>query len=296
MPSTSAPSLKTSRLTWRMRLVRFLGMALIGYIGVILLLLFFETKLIFLPTCASEEWFEPLNQRVQDVELLSSDGSMIHAWWCPIQNWQPSDGAVLFCHGNGGNLSLYLSHLTRLHEQLGQAVLIFDYPGYGRSTGQPSEPGCYAAADAAYNWLTQTQEIPPKRVLLYGLSLGGGVAVDLASRRPNRALILVSTFTSIPDMAQREYPWLPARLLVRNRFESLAKIASCHLPILIAHGTADELIPFTQAERLFDATPQPKQFFPMDGHDHNGLPSPDFYAAIRKFLAKVEEKEESTTK
>src|SRR5207248_5963463 len=131
-------------------------------------------------------------------------------------------------------------------QQLEMPVLIFDYPGYGRSEGSPSEAGCYAAAEAAYAWLVQTQQVPPGQIILYGGSLGGGVAVELARRQPHRALILVSTFTSIPDMAQQLYPWLPARWLVRNRFDSLAKIGQCTQPVFIAHGTADGLLPYTQ--------------------------------------------------
>src|SRR5262249_23613263 len=147
-------------------------------------------------------------------------------------------GTVLYCHGNAGNLSHRGEGVLRWHQLLGQSVLIFDYPGYGRSEGKPSEAGCYAAADAAYAWLTETKKVLPQDLLIYAGSLGGGVAVALASRRPHRALVLVGTFTSIPDMAQRQFPWLPARWLVRNRFDNLGKIGRCTRPVFLAHGTA----------------------------------------------------------
>jgi fermentation-respiration switch protein FrsA (DUF1100 family) len=270
------------------RLLKGLGVVAAGYLGVLIVLLALENVFVYHPTRAADEWLVPPNPRVQDVELHTPDGTLIHAWWCPPEHWQPGQGAVLYCHGNAGNLSHRGDGITRWHEQMGQAVLIFDYPGYGRSTGRPSEAGCYAAADAAYDWLTQTQHVPPERVLLYGGSLGGGVAVDLASRRPYRALVVVSTFTSIPDMAQKQFPWLPARWLVRNRFDNLAKIGRCRRPLFVAHGTADRMIPYRMGERLYAAADEPKQFFPLEGYDHNHAPGPDFYAALREFLARAE--------
>ena len=129
--------------------------------------------------------------------------------------------------------------------------------------------------------------MPPERVLLYGGSLGCAVATDLACRRPRRGLVLVSPFTSIPDMAQKQFPWLPGRWLVRQRFDSLAKIGCCRVPVFIAHGTADRLIPFAQGERLYQAANEPKCFFPMPGYDHNHTPGSDFYDALRDFLAKT---------
>src|SRR5262249_54030964 len=150
-----------------------------------------ENWLVYYPTSASQEWHEPPNARVQDIELLSADGTRIHAWWCPVEG---ARGALLYCHGNAGNLSQRVGSVAGLQHILKESVLIFDYPGYGKSGGKPSEAGCYAASEAAYQWLVDKQQIPPERILLYGGSLGGGVAVDLASRRPCRALVLVKTF------------------------------------------------------------------------------------------------------
>jgi len=249
---------------------------------------FLEAKLIFFPTRAEEEWLAPPNERVQEVELTASAGSRINTWWCPTKEWEPAHGATLYCHGNAGNLSHRANSITRWQQQMGQAVLIFDYPGYGKSTGKPSELGCYSAAAAAHDWLTQMQRVPAERVLLYGGSLGGAVAIELASRGPYRALVLVSTFTSIPDMAREHYPLLPVRWLIRNRFENLAKIGKCRKPLFIAHGTADSLIPFAHGERLFAAASEPKLFFPMQGYDHNHAPGPEFYRALSEFLAAAE--------
>jgi fermentation-respiration switch protein FrsA (DUF1100 family) len=258
------------------------------YLGVLIVLLALENAFIYHPTRDTEDWQAPPNDRVQDVELHTADGTRIHAWWCPPQTWEPAQGAVLYCHGNAGNLSYRGEGITRWQQQMNLAVLIFDYPGYGRSAGRPSEAGCYAAAEAAYDWLTQIQHVPAERIVLYGGSLGGSVAVELASRHPCRALVVVSTFTSIPDMAQKQFPWMPARWLVRNRFDNLAKIGHCRQPFFQAHGTADSTIPFSMGQRLFAAANEPKQFFAMDGYDHNHAPGPDFYAALRDFLAEQE--------
>jgi fermentation-respiration switch protein FrsA (DUF1100 family) len=259
------------------------------YLGVIVLLLFFENRLVFRPVPASEEWTDPPDPRIQDVTLQSADGTRIHAWWCPPEGWEPAHGATLYCHGNYGNLSQRGQSILRWQAPpLRQAVLIFDYPGYGKSAGKPSEAGCYAAADAAYDWLVRQQRVPAERVLLHGGSLGSGVAVELGSRRPNRGLALVAPFTSVPDMAQTLYPWLPARWFVRNQFNNLAKIGCCTTPIFIAHGTADRVVPFAQGERLFAAANEPKRFLPMEGLDHHHTPGPEFYAALADFLARCE--------
>jgi fermentation-respiration switch protein FrsA (DUF1100 family) len=257
-------------------------------LGVRTVLLALENVMLYRPLRASQEWLPPPNNRVQDVELKTADGERIHAWWCPTEGWVPERGAVLYSHGNAGNLTHRAEGIKRWQQEMGQAALIYDYPGYGRSTGRPSEAGCYAAADAAYDWLWQERAVSPEHILLYGGSLGGGVAVELGSRRPHRALILVSTFTSIPDMAQAVYPWLPVRWLVRNRFDSLKKISRCHQPLFQAHGTADRVVPFRQGLRLFEAANEPKEFFTMPNYDHNHTPGPAFYGRLRKFLAKAE--------
>jgi fermentation-respiration switch protein FrsA (DUF1100 family) len=222
------------------------------------------------------------------VELTSADGTRLHAWWAVPQGWEPAQGAVLFCHGNGGNLSHRGWALRPWLTDMRQAVLLFDYPGFGKSGGRASEAGCYAAADAAYDYLVEGQKVPARRILVCGGSLGGGIATDLAVRRPHRALVLVSTFTSFPDMAQKVYPWLPGRYLVHNRFDNLTKMAACRGPVFIAHDTADGLVPFVQGQRLFDAAHEPKRFFVMSHFGHLDSPSPEAFPALRNFLAEVE--------
>jgi fermentation-respiration switch protein FrsA (DUF1100 family) len=243
-----------------------------------------ENWLLFRPVRYTKWWTEPPPElHARDVELLSADGTRLHAWWCPGDGWAPSRGALLFCDGNYGNLSRWGEAVLPLQEIFG-ALLLIDYPGYGRSAGRPSEAGCYAAAEAAYAWLTDKRQVPAGRLTFFGVSLGGGVVTELATRRDHRALVLVSTYTSIPDVARSLYPWLPARRVMRNRFDNLAKIGRCRRPVFIAHGTADRLIPFSQAERLYAAANEPKRLYPFVGGVHGYNPGRDFYTELARFV------------
>lgn len=271
--------------SWRHRLGRITIYFALAYLAVLIFVLMLEDQFVYGPR-EVELSNPPTGVEIESIEMMSRQGDHIHAWWSKAKDWRPEQGAVLFCHGNGGNLSNRGRMLEHWIKEIGAAVLIFDYPGYGRSSGVPSEEGCYAAGDAAYDWLRQVAKVPEEGILLYGGSLGGGIATDLAMRRPHRALILVATFTCIPDMAQSQFPWLPGRWLVRHQFNSIGKLASCRGPVFIAHSPQDDLIPFAHAERLFAAAPEPKYFFPMPNYHHNDIPTADFYPALRHFLAK----------
>ena len=169
-----------------------------------------------------------------------------------------------------------------------RSVLIFDYPGFGRSEGKPSESGCYAAADAAYDWLTRVQGVAPERIVIAGESLGGGVAVELASRRPHQALVLIRTFTSTPDVAKQTFAVVSAKSIMFNQFESLKRIPSCRSPIFIAQADKDRLMPFEHGEKLRDACTAPVRFHVLRGLDHNDPLQPEFFTAVREFLLQVE--------
>lgn len=268
--------------SWRSRWFRVLQGALIVYVGVCLVLKFFENKLVYQPLTAREDWQPSPSAEIQDVELANADGNTIHAWWLPCAG---AKQALLYFHGNAGNLSHRGGSILKLRDWLTVSVLIIDYPGYGKSTGSPSETGCYQAGEAAYDWLVDKQGILPRNILLYGGSLGGGVAVDLASRKPHRALILAKTFTSAPDAGGDLYPWLPVRWLMSNRFDNLGKIGKCTRPVFIGHGDCDGLIPCQHAQRLYDAANEPKHLLILSGSDHND-PLPEvFFRELKKFLA-----------
>ena len=270
--------------SWKHRLGRIVLYLAIAYVAIVVILLLLEDQFLYGPRHA-ELGKPPAGVAVENVEMTNRRGERIHAWWSKAKDWRPEQGAVLLCHGNGGNLSHRGRVLRHWIEEVGVAVLIFDYPGYGRSNGEPSEDGCYAAGEAAYDWLRESAKVPAERILLYGGSLGGGIATDLAQGRPHWALVLVAAFTSFPDMAETRFPWMPGRWLVHNRFDNLEKIARCRGPVFLAHSPEDHLIPFAQGERLFAAAPEPKRFFPMPNYHHVDVPTVDFYPALRRFLA-----------
>jgi hypothetical protein len=221
----------------------------------------------------------------EDVALRTADGVRLHAWFGPGGAGRPT---LLFLHGNAGNISHRLEKLSILND-LGVSVLLLDYRGYGLSRGEPSEAGTYRDADAAYDWL-RARGIEPGSVVPYGESLGGGVATDLAARRPVGALILESTPTNMPDVARAHYPLLPAGLLLSVRYDALAKIPSVSAPLLLLHSSEDEIVPFAMAERLHRAARPPKRLVRLrGGHNDNFLVAKDAYVtALREFLATPE--------
>jgi fermentation-respiration switch protein FrsA (DUF1100 family) len=262
-----------------------------SYVGALVVLLALENRLLFPCTTYAQEWYEPAPQMgFDDVQLTSTDGNTIHGWWNAPAGWSPERGAVLYSHGNGGNLSMRAENIVRWRNATGKAVLIYDYPGYGKSTGKPTEASCYAAANAAYDWLVDTKKVSPSQLVLLGSSLGGAMATQLASRRECRALVLVNAFTSFPDMAQKTVPWFPARWLVSNRLDNLSKIGKCDAPVFITHGTADTLIPFSQGERLFAAAMEPKRFLPRPGEGHWHPTETTFFDAVLAFLYETRQK------
>lgn len=267
------------------RIKRTLLALVLAYVGVLILLLWLENWFLFHPSSVAEEWVSPPAElRVEDVELEGTDGARLHAWWTKPRDWQSGQGAVLYFHGNAGNLSSRGTAMLEWRDRLGLAVLIVDYPGFGRSEGLPNESSCYAAGEGAYAWLTDTAKVPGHRIVLLGGSLGGAMATELAVHHPARMLVLVCAFTSFPDMAQKTFPWLPARWLVRNQLDNLSKIGKVVCPVFIAHGTADQLVPMSQGRRLYAAAHQPKFFFPMPTIQHDEFPTHDCFAALRDFM------------
>lgn len=279
------PSLPRRTGGWlRKNLVRLVVALLAVYTVVVLVLLALEDRFVFRPSSPADRWRGPAADcAFQDEYLRTAGGETIHARWFPCPGGR---GAALFCHSQNGNLSICwpAESVKQWHRETGLSLLLFDYPGYGRSTGTPSEQGCYEAAEAAYNRLINEHKIAPADVLLVGRSLGTAVAVDLASRRPHRALILISPFTSIPDVAQTRYPFLPARLLMRNRFDSLSKIGRCSRPVLAVHGTEDGKVPFCLGKQLVEAAPGPRRLLIVPGAGHGDAVLATFFPTLRRFL------------
>ena len=215
------------------------------------LLLLFEKRLIYFPTSALEATPSALGLPHQELALRAEDGVRLNGWFLPVKD---SHGSVLVCHGNGGNISHRLDRAMLIQSRLRLDVLLFDYRGYGKSEGSPDEPGTYRDARAAYRWLREHDQAP-ERIVIFGESLGSAIALELALSAPARGLVLESPFTSIPDMARAVYPFLPVWPLVRTRYDSLGKVGGLRMPLLILHGDRDDVVPFAQGRRLFEAAP-----------------------------------------
>jgi len=210
----------------------------------------------------------------EDVALASSDGVQIHGWWIPAPD---NRGTVLFCHGNAGNIGHRLDSI-RIFNQLSLNVFIFDYRGYGKSTGSPSEEGTYRDAAAAYIYLRNVRMLEPEKIIIFGRSLGGAIAVELAGEREAGALICESSFTSAVEMGKVIFPFLPVNLLVFDKYDSISRIGNLALPKLFIHSRKDDLIPFEQGERLYRAAAAPKEFLEIrGGHNEGFLDSEEIY-------------------
>lgn len=203
----------------------------------------------------------------EDIALVAADGVRLHGWFVRTDD---ARATVLFLHGNAGNISHRLDKI-RIFRRLGLNVFIVDYRGYGNSEGKPNEEGTYLDARAAWEYLTQTRGIAARDIVLYGESLGGAVATHLAVAQTPCALIVDSSFTSVPDLGAELYPWLPIRWISRFSYASRETIARVRAPVLVIHSRDDEIVPFRHGERLFAAAAEPKQFLEIQGGHNDGF-------------------------
>jgi uncharacterized protein len=271
------------RRGWWMRL-RPLRWLAAGYLGAMVLAMFLEERLVFFPSPYPQGEWNPPALEFEDAWFQASDGTKLHGWYVP----HPEPLAViLFHHGNAGNVTHRADLARELHRRVGAAVLLYDYRGYGRSEGRPSERGILDDARAARAWLAAREGIPERQIVMMGESLGGAVAVDLAAADGARALVLQSTFTSLPDVAACHYFWLPVRWLMRTRLDSASKIGRYRGPLLQSHAEADTIVPIELGQRLFERANEPRPLLVLAGADHNDFPPPEYFDALREFLASV---------
>jgi hypothetical protein len=262
--------------------------AILVYLVLLVLLRFFESRLIYFP--GNQRTLIPppvsLGLPTERVEIPTDDGVTLVGW--VIRSQPTSTGLwLLICHGNAGNLSEFDRpvHYADLR-RLGLNLLAFDYRGYGESSGRPSENGLYRDAEAAYRYLREKRDIPPDRIIVFGHSLGSAVAVDLVSRVPSAGLILEGALTSVIARGQELYPYIPVRWIAGSRFDSMEKISRVRVPKLFLHARGDDVIPLTHGRRLFEAAPQPKTFVELEGGhgDAFDLDSANYFGSIAKFL------------
>jgi fermentation-respiration switch protein FrsA (DUF1100 family) len=226
----------------------------------------FQSRLIYFPHVGREFAGTPADAGLifEDVEIPTADGEMLRGWFIPAPG---ARAHLIFVHGNAGNVSHRIDQLAMLNG-LKLSSLIFDYRGYGKSTGAPSEEGTYRDAEAAWKYLVEKRRASPDDIVLFGESLGGAVAAYLAAREQPKALIIVSSFTSVPDLAATLYPLFPARMLARFDYGTREYVKKTKSPVLVIHSRDDEIIPFVHGQKIFEAANEPKQFLEIEG-GHN---------------------------
>jgi hypothetical protein len=282
-----SPAKKTRSLAFR--LVRGLFAAIAGvYLLIVGAVWYAQAKIIFHPSKIVDVTPGDLGVKFDNV-TLPFKGDQLAGWWVPAED--PQAGTLLYLHGNAANVAANVHHVLRLRST-GLNVFIFDYRGYGHSTGgPPREKLLYEDAERAWKYLVAERNIPPAHIAIYGHSLGSAVAIDLASKHPEAgALITDGALTSIAELADgfSFAAYLPVRLILTERFDSISKIGSIHVPKLILHGEADTMNPPLMARRLYDAAPDPKQMalIPGGGHEDSAVVNATaYFAALDAFLS-----------
>lgn len=261
-----------------------LGLLLLGYGAVVGLLVYHENSLVYFPEPGPVP--VPAGLPIEPVRFTTPDSVHLTGWIIPPA--RDSAYWLLVFHGNAGNIATpgRPEHAAQMR-RLGLGLFAIDYRGYGDSDGVPSEAGLYRDARAAYDYLTTVRQVPPSRIVIYGHSLGSAVAVELATQVPAAGLIIEGAFTSVPDRGADLYPYLPVRLIARNRFPSLERIRTLRMPLLVLHGRDDVTIPITHGQRLFEAAPEPRTFVETAGGHADAylVGAKEYEAGITRFLA-----------
>jgi hypothetical protein len=267
----------------------------VAYGAVLVLVFLFQSHLVFFPGTGREAVLTPQSYGMpfETVAIRTADGETLDAWWVPAGN---ARGVVLFFHGNAGNISHRIDYLQMFH-RLRYSTLIVDYRGYGRSTGTPSEAGTYHDAEASWEYLLHARMARPQDIVIAGESLGGAVATWLAASltpaplpsgegRGPRAVLLFSTFTSVPDLGAQVYWFLPVRLLSRIGYDNAANLKRIRAPVFIAHSRDDDIVPYAHGRKLYEAAGEPKAFLEMRGGHNDGFifTQPEWVAALGAFL------------
>ncbi len=255
---------------------------------------FIENRFIFYPD--KDVYITPGDWGLEydDVTFRTEDGLKLNGWFIPgKKKSMTSDNlfTLLWFHGNAGNIIHRLENIKMLYDKVPVNIFIFDYRQYGKSEGKVSEQGTYIDAGAALAYLQSRKDINHERIIIFGRSIGSGVAVDLAVKGKCCALILETPFTSIKDLAKSLYPFLPVGYILQTKYDSITKIKDVKVPVLILHGDKDELIPIEQGRKLYESANEPKEFYTIPGATHNDtyiVGGEEYFDVIRNFVNKLE--------
>lgn len=250
-------------------------------------LYFFQEKVVFVPSREIVITPDEVGLAWEDVYLEVAPGVKINVWY--ILAPDSTRKTVLFCPGNAGNISRRV-FTAQFLTGLGVNVLLVDYRGYGRSQGAPSEKNAYADVTAAYNWLVNEKKLTPEEIYLFGRSLGGAIAIEVAGRVPTAGLIVESSFTSAAEVGRRMFPFMPVKMLSRYRFDNASKIGRLACPVLVTHSPEDDLIPYEMGQKLYELAPEPKRFIELSGaHNDRFYYESDIYInGLREFFGLVD--------
>lgn len=269
---------------WKFPVRKFASIVGLTCLGLIVLLGLLETKLMYpAPSKENGNW-KPDWLDYEEAFITTALGNRVHGWY--VEHPRPKV-VILLCHGNGEHVPFMAEELDFLRERYEASVLAFDYRGYGKSEGRPFEMGILADAEAAHSWLADRAGVPETEVFLWGRSLGGAVAVHLASCNGARGVVLDRTFCSMVDVAAHHYPLLPVRTLLSNRYPSHERIANYAGPIIQFHGRPDQVVPLKFGQKLFESSPaKDKQLFISD-QMHHSSPWPDeYYMRVEEFFSR----------
>jgi uncharacterized protein len=255
----------------------------------------FQREQMFKPEAQMQTNPARVGMQYETVKIPTGQGNdrgELNAWWIPAAD--AAAPTLLYFHGNARNMAYNVEHALRLHN-MGYQLLLLDYRGYGASTGgAPAEAQLYEDAEAAWQYLIQQRRQDPHQIYLYGHSLGGALAINLTTHHPEAAgLIVESTFTSMQAMGERDFGFLPIRLLLNQHFDSLQKIAKIQIPSLFIHGTWDKKIPYQMSQQLFEQAPQPKTLKLIEGGEHgnnSGIALLEYREAVMQFTQPNKEK------
>ncbi len=246
----------------------YVGVALfVAYWGLGVILYIMQPKFLYCPVREMPYTPEELELDYEDVVFKTADGLKLNGWYVPAEG---AEFTLLFCHGNGGNMMHRLDSIDIFHK-LGLSCFVFDYRGYGRSEGKPSEEGTYLDARAAYRWLARSKKVPRDKIIIFGRSLGGSIAAYLASRVKARGLVVESSFTSYVDIGRKFYPYMPVRWFASFSYRTIDYIKAVHLPVLLIYSRNDEVVPFEFGLELYEAANEPKEFVEIFGSHNDGF-------------------------
>ncbi len=263
------------------------GVVLIILIILLVMISALEKQMIYYPAKYPDGFWEPerFGVTVEDCRFTADDGVRLHGWYAEGSNSELNI-TLLWYHGNAGNITHRLGNLRDLLE-LGVNVFIIDYRGYGRSEGEPDEAGIYKDGLAAYDYLINEKGLTKDNIVLFGRSLGTAVAVEIATKREVRGMILESSFTDAKAMARIIMPFLPVGAVMSSRFDSIGKIKNLRIPVLFTHGDRDSIVPIDLGKKLYEAANEPKDFYIIPGADHNDtyiIGGREYYQRIQEFL------------